>query len=884
MTDHPDHEVVHSHTTGDLRCGSPSDLTGTAEMRRVSSSPISSDLPSLFSNLRTNEREKRGSERRSNSHAERIQLSGGQVSVEQSGNGSANPLGNSFGVGHTAGNQPNGLASKVTIPPVFLKDGMPLLKVSHKSKKRILFRIDPDNFMLSWNIASTPLSSNLQRLISPGTQSSKGKLTEVSIDDIKNILAQEDATNYREELHISKEFESTWLTLFYYNSQKSKLKTLHVIADSDHDFKRLVSVLSDLKRLRDDFARNFLIDIDGLDEARRSMILSGGKQIKQFLSLEDILKYSKRLNINVSPAYLGKVFAQAAMGKSSLNFDQFKNFVNILKHREDVLAVWRQWSGGGDIMTYPQFRKFIKKVQMESYPDDHIMRIFNAFSGQQEGLSPENFNNYLSSKYASPYFELDEHYFEMPLNEYFISSSHNTYLLGRQFVGDSSIEGYIKVLQRGCRCVEVDVWDGSLGGDENGASGTEPIVSHGRTFTTAISFLNVIRTIKKYAFMTSPYPVIISLEVHCNVENQLKMVSVLKEVLGEMLVLYPIDEGFGLPSPKALKHRILVKAKRTCQPENLAVSESGKYYSTSTSTTTSFSEDNERPERKRSNSFSLRKSKTSKICLALSDLGVYLQGIKFRNFSLPESKTFNHCFSISEKSLNTMLKDEVRQTQVDKHNRRYFMRVYPSKIRLLSTNFIPVNYWAHGVQMVATNWQTYDLGQQLNEAMFEGVNKTGYVIKPMELRKPFLKSMRVQVNSERRIWFNIEIISAHQLPKPKDAAINPFVSFEIIGANSVQWGDSNATKRSEAVVENGFNPTWNQKFSGIITAANDLVFVRFSVNSEDGNEVHPIGIVISRLSDLKRGYRYLPVTDISGEELIYSHLFLRIEYDDMDYL
>ena len=71
---------------------------------------------------------------------------------------------------------------------------------------------------------------------------------------------------------------------------------------------------------------------------------------------------------------------------------------------------------------------------------------------------------------------------------------------------------------------------------------------------------------------------------------------------------------------------------------------------------------------------------------------------------------------------------------LDKHNRRYLMRVYPLGTRLKSSNFNPLPYWSHGVQMVATNWQTYDLGQQLNEALFENKIFQGYVLKPSVLR------------------------------------------------------------------------------------------------------------------------------------------------------
>ena len=72
-------------------------------------------------------------------------------------------------------------------------------------------------------------------------------------------------------------------------------------------------------------------------------------------------------------------------------------------------------------------------------------------------LSLDGFTAFLLSPDNSAF--TDQHgkiYHDMtrPLPEYYISTSHNTYLVGHQLVGVSTIEGYIRTLLHGCRSVE----------------------------------------------------------------------------------------------------------------------------------------------------------------------------------------------------------------------------------------------------------------------------------------------------------------------------------------------------------------------------------------------------------------------------------------------
>ncbi|EPS40773.1 hypothetical protein H072_5340 [Dactylellina haptotyla CBS 200.50] len=815
--------------------------------------------------------------------------------------------------------------------PMLLQTGTPMTRVTKRKKAPRYFVLEANIARITWD----PLKPSAR----------------LYLDDIKEIRTGENARIYREGFQVEPEFEDRWITVIYSEHiENGRIRTLHLVAPNKELFQLWTQALEALLNYRTELMAGIATQGEkalGSHWKREisSQVGSGTSDKKdERLSFEEVERLCRRMQVNCSRQYLRVRFDRADVGKTGfLTFEQFQSFVGILKERTDIHRVWESAVEDPKCgMREDEFRSFLKTIQNEDMERDEqrinsmfqklVKRSRNASEKIGEVMEPQRisllgFTDYLQSPTYNPPLKAPtevEKNLERPLNEYFISSSHNTYLLERQVAGESSIEPYIRTLQRGCRCVEIDCWDGDEG---------KPVVTHGHTLTSKVFFSDVVQTIGKYAFVASQYPVILSLEVHCGVEQQIVMAENLRAILGDKLVVAPlISNSMILPSPRDLKNKILVKVKghdelvlfsseiSDTMPGASSITPvlKGKgpkdphlHAATSSSNSTEDSDDIGATSGGSHRSDSLRRPPraASKITKELGELGVYTRGQKFKNFSLPESKSYNHVFSLAERTFISICKDKDKKAQLDKHNLRYLMRVYPSGWRVTSRNFDPLTFWRRGVQLVALNWQTYDAGVQLNDAMFASLSeRTGYVLKPVELRSskhmaeiPAIGSTSTKMG-RKLVSFSIEVISAQQLPrvgKDRDC-LDSYVEVEVFSADDKARGLVTANgginkssssgmsglgapqrRRTKVVKGNLFAPTWNEKLTfAVETRFESLVFIRFVVYNDDGNGDRTFkASYCLKLANAAQGYRHLPLYDVGGEQFLFSSLFVKIDIE-----
>ncbi|XP_077050730.1 1-phosphatidylinositol 4,5-bisphosphate phosphodiesterase eta-1 isoform X2 [Siphateles boraxobius] len=284
------------------------------------------------------------------------------------------------------------------------------------------------------------------------------------------------------------------------------------------------------------------------------------------LNIEEIYQLLHKMNVNLPRRKVKQMFQEADTDdqQGTLTFEEFSVFYKMMSLRRDLFLLLMCFSEKKDHLTAEELGNFLRVEQkMSNVTPEQCLDIINKFevsdeNKQNEVLGIEGFTNYMRSPVCdvfNPQHNEINQDMDQPLCNYFIASSHNTYLTGDQLLSHSKTDMYAWVLQAGCRCVEVDCWDGPDG---------EPMVQHGYTLTSKITFKSVIETINKYAFVNNEFPVILSIENHCSIQQQKKIAQHLKEIFGDKL---DVGEALNkdpkqIPSPNSLKGKILLKGKR----------------------------------------------------------------------------------------------------------------------------------------------------------------------------------------------------------------------------------------------------------------------------------------------------------------------------------
>uniref|UniRef100_A0A8C9VIA2 Phosphoinositide phospholipase C n=1 Tax=Scleropages formosus TaxID=113540 RepID=A0A8C9VIA2_SCLFO len=560
-------------------------------------------------------------------------------------------------------------------------------------------------------------------------------------------------------------------------------------------------------------------------------------------------------------------------------------------------------------LTVEQLTDFINNKQRDPrlneilYPPlktEQVELLIEKYEPNVRQISVEGFTRYLSGDENSvvPPEKLDQNEdMALPLSHYFINSSHNTYLSAGQLAGNSSVEMYRQVLLSGCRCVELDCWKGR-------ATDEEPVITHGFTMTTEISFKEVIEAIAECAFKTSPYPVILSFENHVDSpKQQAKMAEYCRSIFGDALLTeplekYPLEPGMPLPSPQELMGKILIKNKKN-SPKSPEDNTKKKLSDQACSTLTDSSgvlepspnpgmvpffliileaesedEEDDDDDGKKSSMDEGTAGSEAFATEEMSNLVNYIQPVKFHSFEASKKvgRSYQMSSFVETKGLEQLTKSPVEFVE---YNKLQLSRIYPKGTRVDSSNYMPQVFWNAGCQLVALNFQTIDLPMQLNLGMYEYNGKSGYRLKPEFMRRPDKHFDPFTENTVDGIVANtlsVKIISGQFL---SDKKVGTYVEIEMFGLPVDTRRKAFRTKTSQG---NAVNPVWEEEaitFKKVVLPT--LASLRIAVFEEGGKF---IGHRIIPVSAIRPGYRYIGLRNEKNQALTLPALFVYVEVKD----
>ncbi|RFU75169.1 phospholipase c [Trichoderma arundinaceum] len=432
--------------------------------------------------------------------------------------------------------------------------------------------------------------------------------------------------------------------------------------------------------------------------------------------------------------------------------------------------------------TNEQVRVFLQKVQGHDVTTEAATQLLST-----PNLDLSGFLAFMTSSHNAALLPMKNEDFSWPLASYYISSSHNTYLTGNQLSSDSTTGAYTNVLLRGCRCVEIDVWDGDESDSESDSSDSETSDDEAAAKKAALKEKKKKEKKEKKESKDKKKPgwsdqlknkmekINISKKIEKIEEKATEKANEIQEAVKRK------SESASIIEPRVLHGYTLtgdVPFRDVCvaiRESAFVVSDMPLIVSLEVHCSAKqqivmvdimkevwdgllVAEPESEIEKLPSPNDLRRKilikvkhvppgtpldkvdtirseqvpvptgppPKPAKTIQELARLGIYTQGVTFKAWTQPEATMPTHIFSISEKKFIDF--HSKQWSVLFNHNKRYLLRAYPAGFRIGSSNLNPAIFWGGGAQIIALNWQETDEGMMLNEGMFTGTG--GYVLKP----------------------------------------------------------------------------------------------------------------------------------------------------------
>ncbi|KAF3331744.1 phosphoinositide phospholipase C 6-like protein [Carex littledalei] len=509
-------------------------------------------------------------------------------------------------------------------------------------------------------------------------------------------------------------------------------------------------------------------------------------------------------------------------------------------------------------------------------------------------LTLEDFHHYLFSPELNPPLKSEIHHdMSEPLSHYFIYTGHNSYLTGNQLSSDCSDAPIIKALQRGVRVIELDMWPNSAKDDIN--------ILHGRTLTSPVSLLRCLKSIKEYAFVASPYPVIITLEDHLTPDLQAKVAKMVTEVFGNILYYPETEHVKEFPSPEFLKNRVILSTKppkeyleaKSFKEKDFEQSDSTKKneetawgrevpdLETEIESAAAKDDDDDSDQNKDDDDDDNDDLKLPPVPLEYKHLITIRAGKPKGSMSeaLKVDPGKGRRLSLSEQELAKAA--SAHSAELIRFTQKNILRIYPKGVRINSSNYNPFIGWVHGAQMVAFNMQGYGRSLWLMHGFYRANGGCGYVKKPDFLMKTdpnvevFNPKAELPVKTTLKVkvymgdgWY-LDFTQTHfDQYSPPDFYTR--VGIAGVPADSIM-------KKTKAIEDN-WAPSWNEEFEFPLTVP-EIALLRVEVHEYDMSEKDDFGgQTVLPVSELRPGVRAVPLYDYKGNKFKSVKMLMRFEF------